>query len=123
MSEMHKLISKFIDLSNNFKTLNLEYNDKNKDKIQLMYKHTTDIKSLSEKCKEYGFNVDYINTIVEQYDIALKPLVNAFNNKYMDYYTYQDYATPLRMCSAQSAGSSFACVGRLASITYSQQTS
>ena len=116
-----RVVDEFIDVTNTFKSIDYGKPDKKMyesllskiDKLRLTYLININ----------YDFDyIDYIKLVLDEYKESVKPLLEVLSQNAFSMDVYRTASAPMRMCSAQSARSNFAFMGRLASVSYSQNS-
>ena len=99
-------------MANIFKSIDKE--KQNKQFYEKVYNRCSALEKMYKKLDNDSL-IEYIDNVNRKYQQSLKPLIEADAEKAH----MPDLLTPVSMCSMQSQRSSFAFVGRLASVTYS----
>lgn len=108
----YNVIQEYIELANIFKSIDTE--KQNKQFYEKVYNRCLALEKMYNKLDNDTL-IKYIENVDQKYQQSLKPLIEADVEKAH----MPDLLTPVSMCSIQSQRSSFAFVGRLASVTYS----
>jgi len=118
---MCKIIDDFICIANMFK--NIDFSQPDKKLYNMVLDKINTLKDVYIDNLEFTNDfIDYISLVLSEYTNSIKPLLEVVSSNGYSMDAFRSASAPVRMCSVQSARSDFAFMGRLASISYSQNS-